>query len=103
MNFDVSTLVDREYHKLGAIGIGGGVLDGDVPLVLEELCVESVSELEVGANAESADGIGRVNEMEVQDVIMSFGTAFPVFVTDLIKRGTFAARHTCGGDMGLVA
>ena len=101
VDFGVSALVYREYCEFGAIGVGRHVLDGDVPFVLEELCAEVVSKLEVGAPGGGANGIVGVNEVEVQDVVVSFGTAFPVFIVDLIERGAFATRSSCGGDRGV--
>ena len=101
MDLSVGALVCGEYCELGAVGVGGHVLDGDVPPVLENLCAEAVSELEVGAHGRGADGIGRVDEVEIQDAIMSLGTTFPVIIADLVKRGPFAAGGSCGDEGGI--
>ena len=65
IDFGVSALVNRKYCEFGAVGVGGGVLDLDVPLVLEELCMKAVGELKVGAHRSGADGVSGVDEMEV--------------------------------------
>ena len=85
MDLGVGALVCGEYRELGAIGVGGCILDGDVPPVLGELCAEAVGELEVGAHGSGADGVGRVDKVEIQDAIMSLGTTFLVFIMDLVE------------------
>ena len=85
VDFGVGALAYREYCEFGTIGVGRHILDVDIPLVLEELCAEVVGELEIGAHGIGANGVGGVNEMEVQDTFVSFGTMFPVFIADLFK------------------
>ena len=101
MDLGVGALVCGEYRELGAIGVGGCILDGDVPPVLGELCAEAGGEVEGGGHGRGADGIGRVDEVEIQDAIMSLGTTFPVIIADLVKRGPFAAGGSCGDEGGI--
>ena len=98
----VSELVCGKYREFGAVGVGGRILDGDVPFILGKLHAEAVSELEVREHGSGADGVGGVDEVEVQDAVVSLGATFLVFIADLIEQGSFAARRSCGEQEGIL-